>query len=78
MEEREYKVGEQALYLAAREIYRIRVIESNSDDNYLRYRLKVIEVKQTEKPNKNQIGREFECEKPRTNKEEKMWKILDK
>jgi len=65
-EEESYKPGEEAFYHESGEITRVKVLENNSNEDWIKYRLKVLEnirVSKMYKPPK--IGEEFNLEKRR-------------
>jgi len=63
MTERKYEVGDQAFYHEKESIYRVRVIESESEDEVIKYGLRIIEVKKSDLESHVRVGEVFHCKK---------------
>lgn len=75
--EKEYRIGEEAIYYAEGEHFRVRVMENNSDEANLSYRLRIMEIIEKEKENISQIGDIFSVQKERQDNASKIWHLSD-
>ena len=78
MGEGDYKVGDKAFYHDTGEVNEVEVLENNSNDESLKYRLKVLKVVHESsmvKPSK--VGHEFDCDKVRGVSVAGLWHLLN-
>jgi|OM-RGC.v1.030591344 hypothetical protein len=60
------------------DVYRVRMLENNSDSesNWLEYRLEVLEVEKTSSRYGPKIGEKFTCHKQREGVTSNFWRLL--
>lgn len=75
--ERQYEAGESAYYHNSEDIYKVRVMENNSDENFIRYSLRVIEIKQAGAEPTHKKGDIFTCEKKKDLINVGQWRLLE-
>ena len=73
----DYQIGQEACYHESGDIYRVQVLQNDSDDEWLRYYLRILSVEQTTAKNPPQNGIEFSCEKRRGIAVQVLWHLLD-
>ena len=80
LELKDYEVGQEAFYHETGDIYRVRVLESDGDKEWERYKLQVLEVIASGPliaPAPPEIGEEFSCEKLRNVACGGLWHLLN-
>jgi len=73
----DYEPGQEAYYHEDGDIFQVQVLENNSDDEWLRYYLKILNTEQTTAKNPPPNGLEFTCEKLRGIVCAGLWRLLD-
>ena len=76
MEEREYDIGELAFYNELESIYKVRIIENNSNGEFVKYVLRIQDMKSVKKILSRATREIFSCQK-RRNSKESPWSLED-
>ena len=72
-----YKQGDKAFYHESGDIFRVEILENNSDSEWIKYRLRILEVEQ-EHGRPPKIGTEFSCTKRRgVHGVSGLWHLMD-
>ena len=78
MDEDLYQSGQEAFYHDMGEVDKVKILENNSDEINIKYKLKVLSVVKKSKIIKpSEIGEEFNCEKKRSTSSSGLWHLLD-
>ncbi|MAG07458.1 hypothetical protein CMI46_01430 [Candidatus Pacearchaeota archaeon] len=59
------------------DVYKVRVLKNNSDEDWLKYRLKVLEVEKTSSEYGPEVGEEFTCQKQREGPTSRFWYLFN-
>ena len=74
--ESKYGAGQPALYRLDRDVLRVTVLENNSDDDEVAYRLRVDQVL-NQSGNFFNVGKEFDCIKSKSGSVSSLWHLED-
>ena len=75
----DYKRGQQLYYHEDGEVTRVEIVSSRGDENFEKYKLKVLEVlSESPRSEPPTVGETFTCEKSRTISCSGLWHLTDK
>ncbi len=75
----DYEVGQETYYLKDGVVFRVKVLENNSDERWQAYRLRIDEIIEGDFPlaGITKVGKEFECIKLRKSCAGGLWRLTE-